>query len=261
MVGTRDAAQRLHVTPRHVQRLVREGELVQLARGVIDAASVERHLAVARQRRVPWAPDTAWAAIALLSGQDAPWLGPTRRSRLRARLRTATPVMLLERCRARAAVTRYDRHPSAVYPSAVYPSAVSKLRALVVEPLTRDTSLTATSRERLDGYIWADVVDEYGLTPDSNGTIVLRTTTMDPVVVVGLAAAGVLGALGLAESRPTRARRGSERSRARAGECPWLSDPRSSCRPRLAAGVHRGRTSQRSLPSSRARTGHSSVGS
>ena len=52
---------------------------------------MERYLAShSGGRKRVWAEHTAWGAIALLSGEQAPWLGQVQRSRLRSALRQVT---------------------------------------------------------------------------------------------------------------------------------------------------------------------------
>ncbi|UZN02530.1 type IV toxin-antitoxin system AbiEi family antitoxin domain-containing protein [Cellulomonas sp. S1-8] len=201
MVTTQDVAALLDVTPRQVQRLARDGQLVQLARGVLDATSVDQYLAVARHRRAPWSTETAWGAIAMLSGEDAPWMGAAQRSRLRGRLRDIQPTELVERARARATVTRYAGHPA----------TVEHLRPHLVEPDAGGLGLASRAPGVLDGYVPSSVAASYvvghGLKPDSAGRITLRATTMAQVVVRALAERQVLAALDLAGSLDPREQR------------------------------------------------------
>lgn len=105
LVAVRDAAERLGVSTRQVQHLVAQGDLTALARGVIDSGSIDRFLAVRGVRRTrSWSPETAWGAVAILSGVEAAWSGGTQRSRLKARLRTLSAADLVERTRERAEV-------------------------------------------------------------------------------------------------------------------------------------------------------------
>ena len=54
---------------------------------------------------------TAWAAVALLEGGEAAWLGQPQRSRLRSALAATPAAELGARARNRADVRRYHVHP------------------------------------------------------------------------------------------------------------------------------------------------------
>lgn len=201
ILTTGDVAALLRITPRQVQRLVRDGQIVQVARGVLDATSVDQYATIAEPRRVPWASPTAWGAVALLSGLDASWMGASQRSRLRGRLAAMNSAELVERTRARARVARYYGHSS----------VIEHLRPYVIEPSMRELGLTAQAAEVVDGYVpvgsIATYVAAHGLTADSDGRIILRATTMDEQVVRRLAVLPVLAALDLAGSLDPRERR------------------------------------------------------
>ena len=103
-VSTEEAARTLGVTVQHIRRLVDSGELLRIARGLIDRASLDRYLTERQGSRTRvWAEHTAWGAIALLSRDTPAWLGPVQASRLRGALRQITdPGDLLTRTRDRA---------------------------------------------------------------------------------------------------------------------------------------------------------------
>lgn len=197
------AAERLGVSTRQVQHLVARGDLRQVARGVIDATSVERVLAVRGRSHVrAWAEPTAWGAVALLSERSASWMGESQRSRLRARLRSLTAGDVVERARDRAAVTRYSGHAS----------TAGRLRRDVVDTSRAAAALGLADAMGVDGYLAAGdqaaVVARHGLTRDEDGRYVLRATTTDLAVVADLADRDiVLAALDLAESLDVRERR------------------------------------------------------
>src|SRR5687767_10555898 len=87
LLTTQQAADRIGVSVRHLQRLVSGGDLVAIGPDRIDADSVASWMAQRQGSRVrAWEEPTAWAAVALLEGRQAPWLGQAQRSRLRAAL-------------------------------------------------------------------------------------------------------------------------------------------------------------------------------
>lgn len=202
MVGVSEAARRLGISTRQVQHLVASGELGHVARGYVDASSVDRLLAVRRGGRTrAWCEKTAWGAIALLSGIDASWMGESQRSRLRHRLRTISVEELIARARNRAVVRRYAGHPS----------AVGRVRAATVSTHVAARRLGLADANVVDAYLSADAVDEvvrdHGLVDDAAGSFALRATTMDMEVVTNLVGAGdALAALDLAESLDVRER-------------------------------------------------------
>lgn len=203
LLAVGEAAERLGVSTRQVQHLVAQGHLRQVARGVVDATSVERLLAVrgAGHGRA-WAEPTAWGAVAILSGRTAEWLGASQRSRLRARLQSLTSAQLVERARNRADVVRYGGHPA----------SLGRVRAEIVDTSRASGALGLASTTRVDGYVGHadrdEVADRNGLVRDEEGRITLRATSMDLALVAALAEAGVVvTALDLAESLDPRERR------------------------------------------------------
>lgn len=203
VVTVSSAAERLGVSTRQVQHLVAQGKLQQVARGVIDESSVERHVAVrGRSHRRAWSEATAWAAVSLLSGGDAQQIGESQRSRMKNRLRHLSATELAERARGRALVTRYRAHSS----------ASQYLRGELVsatEPANRFGLAEATG---IDGYLGVKdldkVVGRHGLIRDDDGRVTIRATTIDLDVVRELVERSVvLGAVDLAESLDIRERR------------------------------------------------------
>lgn len=202
-VAATDAARQLGVTTRQVQYLVARGDLRLAARGLIDRASLDRHIATRQgSRRRAWSESTAWAAAAILSDLPAPWVGPTQRSRLKSSLRRLTGIELVSRTRGRAEVHRYQGHSR----------AAERLRQELV-----DTSSAAAVLElieapdRVDGYLAAHDLDKivarHALIEDADGHYTLRATTMDLATVRAVAEnAPVLAALDLAESLDIRER-------------------------------------------------------
>lgn len=202
LVAVGEAAERLGVSTRRVQHLVALGELRQLARGVIDEASIERLLAVRQGSHTrAWSEATAWGAVSLLAGGRAEWLGASQRSRLRARLRELDAAELVERARERADVTRYRAHTS----------TARRLSEILVHATGAAGRLGLADTNAVDGYLaaddLADLVRNHGLIRDDDGHVTLRATTMDLTLVENLAHDSVvLAALDLAESLDARER-------------------------------------------------------
>jgi len=200
-VSRSQAAQRLGVTERQIGNLVAAGELSQLARGLLDATSVDRYALVARTGTQAWAEATAWAAVALLSDVDPSWIGPSQVSRLRKRLAGLTAERLVERTRGRAVVTRWIAHPS----------SLPRIAPHVIQPDTVGLGLAATTGQAVDGYVPETGVEAlvvtHGLLRGDDGVLTLRATGMTLDVVRQLAAHPTLAALDLSTSLDPRERR------------------------------------------------------
>lgn len=202
LLAVTEAAERLGVSSRQVRHLAASGELRLLARGVVDEASVDRLLAVrSGSHRRAWSEQTAWGAVALLSGLEATWMGESQRSRLKGRLRALSAAALVGLARGRAEATRYAGHAS---------TAV-RIRAEVIDTTDAATRLGLVETSAVDGYVGAESLDDlvarHGLIRHDSGTYTLRATTMDLIVVQELAQGFVLAALDLAESLDVRERR------------------------------------------------------
>lgn len=204
LMSTRQAADRIGVSVRQVQRLVAGGALTAVGTDRLDADSVELWLAQRRGGRArAWEEPTAWAAVALLEGRTPDWLGQAQRSRLRSALGDVDSTELATRARNRARIHRYFAHPQ----------ALDRLAAGVIPSgaLTGVGGLTPR-RDRLDGYVEDDallrLVARYRLERDPSGGVTLRETSMPKDIVSRLASGKrhVLAGLDLAGSIDTRER-------------------------------------------------------
>jgi hypothetical protein len=149
----------------------------------VDADSVAQWLALRQGSRVrAWEEPTAWAAVALLEGHRAPWLGQAQRSRLRAALSATTKTELAARARNRAHVQRFHAHPRALS---------HLVREVIPSGATQGVGGLSAATNRIDGY--ADdatvtrLVKRYRLEVDPAGGVVLRATGMPTSVVTELA--------------------------------------------------------------------------
>ena len=204
VVRVEEAAGLLDVSARRVEQLARAGELTRAAHGLIDLASVHQYLAIRQGKATgrAWAEETAWAAVALLSGVDVEWLGAVQRSRLRGTLREIDSVDLARRTRNRTRVQRFSGHQS----------AAARLREDLVVTNRDALGLVSVGEEQgADGYVAADQVDRlvaaYALRRDAAGAYVLRATHFDLEIVRRIAAAAdTLVALDAAASLDPRER-------------------------------------------------------
>lgn len=191
-----DAAERLGVSPRQAQRLAAAGDLTRAVGMTVTSQSVLSMTTLRPQRSHltrAWSEQTAWAALALLSGRDelARSIGQAQLSRLRARLRDATPESLAASLRNRASVHRYEAHPS----------ALARLATKVTAPSTGDDAgaLAPSVAARVDGYVTAAdlarLVADFALIPALGAPqVVLRATDYPHVKVIAASGAALLGA-------------------------------------------------------------------
>jgi hypothetical protein len=177
---TAAAAECLEVSERQVARLARGGDLMVtrvVGRALLlDAASVQRWAQRDRHNGRPWTAATAWAALALLSGENVVWLSAPALSRLRHRLRVVDADGLIWATRRRATVRRmrgWSRDAGLLRTgvSALYDPAVSALFGLL--PVEGG----------VDGYVRAcdvaDVVTTLGLFDDVEGKVTVRVVPDD----------------------------------------------------------------------------------
>jgi hypothetical protein len=203
LVTTIEAGERLGISRRQAQRLVRDGVLHRVGIDRIDYGSV---LALMAQRRDDhhraWSEETAWAAIAMLSERNADWIGQAQRSRLKASLRTMDAEALVARTRNRARIHRLRGHSAAarrIMTEVVLTGSSAAIGDLVVD------------QDRLDGYIRADdyagLTTRFRLERDWEGAITLRSTSFDIDEIGQIAtSADALAGLDLAGSMDTRER-------------------------------------------------------
>lgn len=202
-IGVGEAAKRLGVTTRQVQHLAARGELHLVARGLVDQTSIDRHLATRQgSRRRAWSEDTAWGAVAILSGCRATWMGTSQRSRLKRHLRHLTAAEVVGRARNRAQVHSYEGHSQ----------TASRLRHDIVDTSDAAQALGLTATDRIDGYVAAQdlrkIVTRHALVEAPDGHYTLRATATDLSMVRAIAdSSPVLAALDLAESLDVRERR------------------------------------------------------
>ena len=206
LVGVEEAAERLGVSVRQVQRLARAGDLVSVGLNRLDWESVLQQETVRQGHHGrAWSEPTAWAAIALVAGLSAEWLGQAQRSRLKAHLRQMADTDLVARTRNRADVRRVRGHRA----------AVGRIAAEIVVSGSSRTigDLTAASSDRVDGYVtddqYAQLVARYRLdeSAGSSANVILRVTGFDLGKVAEIAqSGGVLAALDLGTSLDVRER-------------------------------------------------------
>jgi excisionase family DNA binding protein len=213
---TTEAAERLGVTPRQIQRLVDNGTIRKVGAvgrtWLLDTHSV---LALAQHgtgRGRHWHEDTAWAALQLLSGHTDVWAANTsRRWHLRNRLTHMDVEELIRAARSRARVHRYRASASFLAKLADQITRTG-LSALSDRGLAQELGLAVARTDLLDGYVSRekldDLVTRFHLVEDAHGNVTLRVFEADNDKLMkpgGIVDAALL-ALDLADSLDPRHR-------------------------------------------------------
>lgn len=186
--STAQAAERLGVSQHEVSRLIRTGSLsaVKTDAGiyVIDPESAHRQEKNFRAKGRPWDADTAWAALMLLGGETSSGIGYHRDRRLRLKLAEVSAEELVALMRKRMTAMRFNVSPS-------FQEDTRRCLSLTgaSSPYAASLGLVVGSIEEIDGYPISatdEVVEEFFLFPDANGTCVLREPYMLPEKLEGL---------------------------------------------------------------------------
>jgi hypothetical protein len=170
-VSVPDAAASLHLSSARVRLLAANGDIPAEkvgGRWLVERSGVEhrRNRGSAGGRR--FAPDNAWAILALASGGEVPQLSPGASSRLRRALSLERLDSLAPRLERRAEVRLYSAHPGEVAhilaDSRLVASGASAAGAMGLDLL---------SGREADGYICDSALDDFvevhALSPASAG--------------------------------------------------------------------------------------------
>jgi segregation and condensation protein B len=211
-----EAARQLGVSRPRIYALLRAGQLEStLVAGNtrVTAASVLLRRQRDAPNGAPLSPSTAWAVLALATGDPAMLshlagrLSAADRSRSRARLMAGGLLALVPRLARRAVVRRFSGTHGAVAALASDRNIVlAGVSASAAHGWARPDGDGSPARPDLDGYLselsLADVVERYELEPDDTGQIVLRAVREPwPFPPQLRLAPAVVVALDLAESR------------------------------------------------------------
>jgi excisionase family DNA binding protein len=150
-ISIAEAASLLALSATRVRAMVSQGQLPAVkvgGRWLIERGAVEQR----RRGETPsgrrFTPRNAWALLLLASGEDAPKLDPSVRSRLRRALALEGLAALAPRLRDRSSVSNYKAHPGEISyvleDGALVPSGISAAGSMGLGLLA--------SRE-VDGYI------------------------------------------------------------------------------------------------------------
>jgi len=180
---TLEAARRLGVSQRQVQRLAASGRLSGARRVgnslVVDASSVAVLNSQAVRRGRPWSAGMAWAGLWRLSGLQAEWVTGQPSTRLDQRLARVDARGLAWATRGRAVVARFRASGTAL-------SLIGgRLRLTGVSALVQGRDLLSPATDRIEGYATTEelgtLVEEFYLVPDDLGVVTVRVAN-HPVV-------------------------------------------------------------------------------
>jgi excisionase family DNA binding protein len=182
---TAEAADRLHVSQRQVQRMIATGELAANRTAgnawMVDALTINAMARTRPSRGRPWSVTTAWAALWRLSGLEQEWLDRRTASRLADRLVSLDTEALLHATRRRAVVHHFRASESFLEELA---AAVVRTGPSAMTPSTFGMERDLT---RIEGYCddgaLSGLVRRFQLADDAHGNVTLRTA---PLLSLGL---------------------------------------------------------------------------
>jgi excisionase family DNA binding protein len=176
LVSPPDAAAELGVSARRVYDLI--------ARGRLPAERIGRRLFVARNDVDAWAksrspggqpfsPSRAWGLLLLADGEQASWLDPVSRSKLRAILRERSLRELRSRLERRGERHAFRAHPSDLERLKSLPRIMRSGASAA-----SDVGMDLVASEYLDAYVPAAefdrLVKRYRLRPSRQPNLILR---------------------------------------------------------------------------------------
>jgi excisionase family DNA binding protein len=179
-----EAAELLHVSKVQVTRLIQAGSLRAIRPAgrafLIDAISLNEYLRYRKSKGRAFAPNTAWAALWMLSGLSPDWLPSYTYTRVSKKLTSTSPEEILwltrrrsESCHLRVSSSFLDRLKAEI--------SLTGMSA----PISSAFGLTASNRQ-IEGYIAAErlsgIIEKYHavLQNDSGANVRLHTVKDAP---------------------------------------------------------------------------------
>jgi len=215
LVSISEAAEAMGRDPSRVRALAAAGLIPAVkigGRWAVERSALSQEARQPRQPGRPFEPRNAWALLRLASGEEAAWLTPAERWRLRRALRVDGLAGLRGRLGARAHVRSLHAHPGEL-------SHLLGDRAFARTGISaaRDLGLDLVSASEADGYVSEGelkrFVKRHALKPASfgEGNVVLRVVPADVWALDDEQVPEAAVALDLAEARDARSRRAGER--------------------------------------------------
>jgi hypothetical protein len=211
-----EVADMFGITRASVHDLLRSGQLATTGRAgralLIDRGSVDRLAATGTRRGRAWTARTAWAALALLSGQNPTWISSSEKSRLKNRLRSldAATVQVLARNKDRT--FRYRGTPDALVALSDY--LIASGATAMRDQSTAETFGMTGGSGIAEGYVMAGdaeaLADSFGLVEDPEGNAIIHEVESEEPFTEGRAPVAAI-AVDLMGSPATRERSAGQR--------------------------------------------------
>ena len=215
-LSTAEVAERLGITQVSVRQLVASGQLTVTGRVgrsiLLDTASVERLSAIGTRRGRAWTAKTAWAALALLSGQNPTWISSSEKSRLKSRLRRLDAAAVCTLARHKDRTFRYRATQEALDRLGHY--LIASGAAAMRDESTAETFGMAGGGGIAEGYVMAGdakaLADSLGLVEDQSVNAIIREVELVEPFAEGRAPVAAV-AVDLMGSLATRERSAGKR--------------------------------------------------
>ena len=211
-----EVADRLGITRASIHDLLRSGQLNSSGHAgrmlLVDRSSVERLAAAGTRRGRAWTARTAWAALALLSGQNPTWISSSEKSRLKSRLRdlNADAVCILARNKDKTIRFRATPDGLAALTDHLIASGASAMR----DDATAETFGMSGGGGIAEGYVMAGdaraLADAFGLVEDPDGNAIIHEVDLAEPFAEGRAPVAAI-AVDLMGSLATRERSAGQR--------------------------------------------------
>lgn len=177
---TREVSERLGITQVSVRQLINSRQLeVSGTAGrniLIDRASVERLASAGTRQGRPWTARTAWAALALLSGQNPTWISSSEKSRLKSRLVSLDAASVARLSRAKDRTCRYRATPDALV--ALHDHLIASGASAMRDEDTAATFGMTGGTGLAEGYVMAGdaeaLADAFGMVKDPAGNAIIH---------------------------------------------------------------------------------------
>lgn len=182
-ISIAEAARTLELSPARVRAMASRGQLpaAKIAnRWLVERSAVEQRRRQRALRGRRFTPQNAWALLLLASGENAPKLDPSVRSRLRRALALEGLAALAPRLKDRSSrVSMYRAHPGEIpyvlEDDALVPSGISAAGSMRIGLLANREADGYISQSQLQRFI-----DEHALSPGgSDGNVRLRVVPDD----------------------------------------------------------------------------------
>lgn len=211
-----EVAETLGITRASVHDLLRSGQLTTSGRTahslLIDRASVERLAATGTRRGRAWAARIAWAALALLSGQNPTWISASEKSRLKKRLGTLDATAVCVLARNKDHTIRYRATPDALV--ALSDHLIASGPTAMRDEATAETFGMTGGGGIAEGYVMAGdakaLAESFGLVEDPSGNAIIHEVELEEPFVEGRAPVAAV-AVDLMGSLATRERSAGQR--------------------------------------------------